>query len=197
MFSRKVISLEREIKFGKCRLCLNFQSTYLKVSITMPIVPEWSSVVSLCPNQYKFLNSRVLISGAGFSSRVHWKRRLFVTGQFRKKCRKLSLVRVSLFIIRQKEHRGETVLSKAFSRLLSGRELFLKRKRKFLKSLQIKDLFQFPRQTLRIDELGTGRSIRFEYCITVRRFSGLAESLLLLYKILRNCLEPFSFFAKN
>ena len=179
MFSRKVISLDREIKFGKCRLCLNFQSTYLKVSITMPIVPEGSSVVSLWQNQYKFLNSGALISGAGFSLRVHWKRRLFVTRQFRKKSRKLSLVRVSLFMIRQKEHRGETVLSKAFSRLLSGRELFLKRKRKFLKSLQMKDLFQFPMQTLRIDELGTGRSIRFEYCITVHRFSGLAESLLL------------------
>ena len=88
-------------------------------------------------------------------------------------------------------------MSKAFSRLLSGRELFLKRKRKFLKSLQMNDLFQFPKQTLRIDALGTGRSTRFEYCITVRRFSGLAESLLLSYKILLNCLEPFSFFAKK
>ena len=70
MFSRKVISLDREIKFGKCRLCLNFQSTYLKVSITMPIVPEGSSLYSFCPNQYNFLKSGVLISGVGCSSRV-------------------------------------------------------------------------------------------------------------------------------
>ena len=114
-----------------------------------------------------------------------------------KKCEKLSLVRVSLFTIRQKEHKGDTVLSKAFILLFSGRELFLKRKRKFLKSLQMNDLFQFPKQTIRIVALGTGRSTRFEYCITVRRFSGFADSLLLLYKILLNCLEPFSFFAKK
>ena len=69
---------------------------------------------------------------------------MLVTGHVRKKWLKLSLVTVSRSTILQKEHRGETFASNAFNLLFRGRELFLSKKRKFLRSLGRYVLFHNP-----------------------------------------------------
>ena len=108
-------------------------------------MPDSSVVRGPTPYQYNCAKSIELISGAGSRFLDHWYKRLFVTGQLKKRWWKLSLVSESLSMILQKEQYGDTVWSKALIRLFRGRVLFLKRNRKFLTSLFRKDLFQRPR----------------------------------------------------
>ena len=130
----KLISLESIIMLGRRLLCFDFQTAYLKMSMTSPREPDWSLIISSEPYQYIFLKWSELMSGGGTKARVHWKRRLLVTGQLRKKWTKLSRTIVSRSIILQNVHKGETSLSNAFILLFSGRELLWSRNKKFRRS---------------------------------------------------------------
>ena len=59
------ISLERVIILGKRRLNLDFQTVYLKISITMQRVQARSKLVPSWPYQYKFLKYREFMLGGG------------------------------------------------------------------------------------------------------------------------------------
>ena len=118
--TRKENSLRTKIRFGNLRLSLDFQMTYLNRSMHSATVPDSSFESVPDPYQYNCLKSCELMSGAGFSSRVHWSSRLFVTGQLKKKWLKLSRVAVSPSIILQKVQKGETFSSKALRRLFNG-----------------------------------------------------------------------------
>ena len=131
--------------FGSLLRCLAFQMQYLKTSITKLTVPEESDVRLPVPYQYRYLKSTELMSGGGSRARVHWRSRFEVNGQLKKKCSKPSLLTVSLSAILQKVHIGDTKLSKAFIRLFSGSVLFLRRNKKFRKSLGREEKFHRPK----------------------------------------------------
>ena len=67
----KDISLDREIMLGRRCLCLDFQTAYLKMSMTTHKEPDWSLLVSSLPYKYNFLKSSELMSGGGTKARVH------------------------------------------------------------------------------------------------------------------------------
>ena len=185
------------IKLGRRLLCLDFQTAYLKMSMTSPREPDWSLIISSKPYQYIFLKWSELISGGGTKARVHWKRRLLVTGQLRKKWTKLSRTNVSRSIILQNVHKGETSLSKAFTLLFSGRELLRSKNKKFRKSFPKKDLFQLPRHLARVGWAGEGMPVRLANWVTVLRSLIWIGRVLLKYIIRLNCLEPFVILLKK
>ena len=67
----KSISLDREIMLGRRLLCLDFQTVYLKMSMTTHREPDWSLFTSSFPYQYSFLKFNELMSGGGAKARVH------------------------------------------------------------------------------------------------------------------------------
>ena len=68
---RNSVSLLTEVILGSLLRSLDFQRTYLKVSIAKHTVPEASDVKLPVPYQYRYLKSSESISGAGSSARDH------------------------------------------------------------------------------------------------------------------------------
>ena len=81
-------------------------------------------------------------------------------------------------VILQKVHVGDTVGSKAFILLFSGKPLLRNRYRKFLISLCIQFEFQSPRHFFSGVSGGSSTLARLEKVVTVRRFSVSAIAFL-------------------